>query len=68
MVDVVVIPSPSGNDTVTLTSRTTPACGVGDADNLFEAGRRFTFTISTSSGACIYGGPSPDFEVTPPLP
>jgi hypothetical protein len=68
LVDVPVIPGPSGNDTVTLTSRTTPACGVGDADNLFLAGQRFTFTITTRQGACIYGEPGPVFEVTPALP
>ncbi|MGH9225876.1 MAG: hypothetical protein ACRD2W_19280 [Acidimicrobiales bacterium] len=67
LVDVPVIPGPSGNDTFTLVAKLVPACGVGDADNLFLAGQRFTFTIVTGQGDCVYGNPGPAFVVTPTL-
>ena len=57
-----ITPAASGNDVIEVTRADTPTCGVGDAQNYFDAGRRYTVSVVAKSDC---GKPAPGFDVSP---
>lgn len=53
-----------GNDIIEVTAVADPTCGLGDADNYFDAGGRYRLTVASGPGMC-QTMPGPRFKVTP---
>jgi hypothetical protein len=53
-----------GNDIIEVTAVADPMCGIGDADNYFDAGGRYRLTVASGPGMC-QTMPGPRFTVTP---
>lgn len=65
---VKIMPAPSGNDAITVGTKSTPTCGIGDAMTYFRANQAFTFTVTSSGGGTCgppNSRPGPNFTVTP---
>ena len=56
---------PHGNDIIEATSVADPTCGMGDADNYFDAGGTYRLAIVVSPGTCGKSAmPGPQIKVT----
>jgi hypothetical protein len=60
---VEITPSANGNDIVEVRGVADPTCGLGDADNYFDAGGRYRVAIVASPGMCR-DMPGPQLRVT----